>query len=109
MEREDILLAIPIKNPKVAWEENKAGRVRLKLERKDLLYSIMKVLTGKARIDKVPLDKYGSFIWRNIDGKHNVSEIQELLREEYQEEIENLEERVFQYFKVLKGHQFIVY
>ena len=34
---------------------------------------------------------------------------QELLREEYQEEIENLEERVFQYFKVLKGHQFIVY
>ena len=109
MKKENFLLKIPIRNPQVRWEENKAGRVRIKVERKDLLYSTVKVLTGRVRIDRVPLDKYGSFIWRNIDGKNNMEDIQQLLKEEYQEEIENLEERVVNYFGVLKKHQFIVF
>lgn len=109
MQREDILSSIPIKNPDVLWEANKSGMVRMKLERKDFLYSTIKNLTGKVRIDRVPLDKYGSFIWRNIDGRNTISCIQELLQEEYEEEIENLEERVFHYFEVLKKHQFIVF
>lgn len=109
MEKEEFLVKIPIRNPQVTWEENKVGRVRIKVERKDLLYSAVKVLTGKVRIDKVPLDKYGSFIWRNIDGKNNMGDIQKLLKEEYQEEIENLEERIVNYFGVLKKHQFVVF
>lgn len=108
MERKEMLSAIPIKNPEVLWEENKAGRIRIKVERKDLLYTIIKKLTGRVRIDRVPLDRYGSFIWRNIDGTRTIEEIKDLLQEQ-EEEIEHLEERVFRYFEELKKHQFVVY
>lgn len=109
MERKEMLSVIPIKNPNVAWEENKAGRIRIKVERNDLFYTIIKKLTKRVRIDRIPLDWYGSFIWRNIDGKHTIGEIKDLLQEQEEEEIERLEERVLNYFEVLKQHQFIVY
>lgn len=109
MERKDMLMAVPIKNPDVAWEENKSGRIRIKVERNDLLYGTIKKLTGKVRIDKIPLDRYGSFIWRNIDGKHTIGEIKDSLQEQQEEEIEDLEQRIFNYFEVLKKHQFIVF
>ena len=109
MERKEILAAVPIRNPEVSWEENKAGRIRIKVERRDLLYTIIKKTTGRVRIDRVPLDWYGSFIWKSIDGKHTVEEIKDLLQEQEEEEIERLEERVINYFEVLKKHQFVVY
>lgn len=108
MERKKMLSAVPIKNPQVLWEENKSGMIRIKVERKDLLYGVIKRFTGKVRIDRVPLDRYGSFIWRNIDGKHTIEEIKNLLQGQQEEEIENIEERIFQYFQELKKHQFIV-
>lgn len=108
MEREAILATIPIRNPEVMWEENKSGRVRIKVERKDILYSIIKALTGKVRIDKIPLDRYGSFVWKHIDGKTTIAVIQERLKEEY-EEIENLEERTMNYLEALKEHQFVLF
>ena len=109
MERKELLLVIPIKNPEISWEENKAGWIRIMVERKDLLYAIMKKLTHRVRIDRIPLDWYGSVIWRNIDGKHTIGEIKELLQEQEEEPIEHLEERVFRYFEELKKHQFVVY
>lgn len=108
MERKEMLSAVPIKNPQVLWEENKSGMIRIKVERKDLLYGTIKRFTGKVRIDRVPLDRYGSFIWRNIDGKHTIEEIKNLLQGQQEEEIENIEERIFHYFQELKKHQFIV-
>lgn len=109
MERKDMLSAVPIKSPDVFWEENRSGRIRINVERNDLLYGTIKKITGKIRVDKIPLDKYGSFIWRNIDGKHTIEEIKNLLKEQQEEEIEELEQRIFAYFKALKKHQFIVF
>lgn len=109
MERKEILSVIPVKNPEVLWEENKSGRIRIKVERNDLLYSTIKKLTGKVRIDKIPLDPYGSFIWKNIDGKHTIEEIKDSLQEQQEEEIEDLDERIFHYFRELRKHQFIVF
>ena len=109
MERENILSVIPIRNPEVLWEENKFGRIRIRVERNDLFYGVIKKLTGRVRIDKIPLDPYGSFIWRNIDGKRTIEEIKDYLQEQQEEEIEDLEERIFRYFQELKKHQFIVF
>lgn len=108
MEREQVLAVIPIRNPEVSWEENKSGRVRIKVERKSILYSAIKILTGRRKIDKIPLDRYGSFVWKHIDGKTTIACIQECLKEEY-DEIENLEERTMNYLEALRGHQFIIY
>ncbi len=109
MERREILFAIPIKNPDLVWEENKSGRIRIRVERKDLLYGAIKRFTGRVRVDKIPLDEYGSFIWKSIDGKRTIEEIKNSLQEQQEEEIEDLEQRIFNYFQVLKKHQFIVF
>ena len=108
MGREEMFKSIPVKNPEVSWETGKSGRVKLNVERKEFIYKVIKVFTGKGRYEKVPLDRYGSFIWKNIDGKKSVQKILELLEDEYEGEIEDGRERTYKYFKSLKEYEFIM-
>ena len=51
----------------------------------------------------------GSFIWQQIDGKRNVYEIGQLLKQEYGKEAEPLYERLCTFVKSLHNSCFIVY
>lgn len=108
MGREEMFQSIPMKSPEVSWEESKTGRIRLKVERKNTIYRIIKIFTGKVMIDKVPLDRYGSFIWKHVDGKTSVQKMQELLEDEYGEELEDVRERTYRYFRSLVEYEFVV-
>lgn len=108
MERENVFECIPVRNPRIFWEENSRGLVRIRVENCGLRSKIVKKLTGQARIDKVPLDVYGSFIWRQIDGKRTIGMIAYMLEDAYPE-LEELEERLYSYVEALEEHGFIVY
>lgn len=107
MERENVFEFIPERNPEVLWEENSKGFVRIRVENCGLRSKIVKKLTGQARIDRVPLDRYGSFIWHYIDGEHTIGMIAALLAEAYPE-LEALEERMCDYVEALEEHGFIM-
>ena len=108
MGREEMFRSVPMRNPEVSWEESKSGKVRIKVERKDFFSKLVKIFTGKPRFDIVPLDPYGSFIWKQMDGKKSVYKIQEILEDAYEGEIEDTRERTYKYFRSLKEYELIV-
>ena len=50
---------------------------------------------------KMELDEYGSFVYLQIDGKKNVEQIGQALKERYEEAGEQLYERLCTYLKAL--------
>lgn len=58
---------------------------------------------------KIKLDKYGSQVWRHIDGRHNVMQIADFLKEEFGEVVDPVYERVGKFILSLEKSKFIIY
>ena len=57
----------------------------------------------------IALDKYGSFVWRQMDGKRNVHEISKLVSAQFGEAAEPLVPRLVKYIQILYQNKFIGY
>jgi len=55
----------------------------------------------------VKLDKIGSFVWRNIDGRSSFGEIATKMSEEFGELIEPVHDRLGQFINSLRRYEFI--
>jgi len=58
---------------------------------------------------KIKLDKYGSQVWRYIDGKHNVMQIADSLKKEFGTAVDPVYERVGKFMLSLEKSKFITY
>jgi hypothetical protein len=58
---------------------------------------------------KVKLDDFGSFVWKQINGKLTVEQIGVRLKDSYKEDIEPVYERLSVYFQTLLRYKFIEY
>ena len=58
---------------------------------------------------KVELDEIGSALWLLCDGKRNVKEIGQVMRERFGDQIEPCYERMGMFFQQLEGARFITY
>ena len=56
---------------------------------------------------KIDLDETGSFIWLCIDGKRNLIEIGEMLKEKFGEEAEPLYPRLIKFMQILSEVKYI--
>lgn len=98
---------IPQKNSKIKWEEND-GKIVVYIKHKGLFDKIAQILFNSPKVTRISLDKYGEFIWKNIDGKNSIYEIANILKYEYGDKIEPLYERLCYFFKLLNGNGLIV-
>ena len=57
----------------------------------------------------VNLDKIGSFVWMNIDGKVNFGDIAEKMRKEFGESVEPVDDRLGQFINSLRKYDFITF
>ena len=57
----------------------------------------------------VKLDKVGSFVWQNIDGKTTFSEIGEKMKCEFGDSIEPVDDRLGQFINSLRRYDFITF
>ena len=64
-------------------------------------------LLKKPVVTHVALERFGSFIWQQIDGKHSIYEIALMVKETFGEEAEPLYERLTAYFCMLKQKGYI--
>ncbi len=55
----------------------------------------------------VKLDKIGSFVWKNIDGKVSFAEIAEKMKKEFGESIKPADDRLGQFINSLRRYDFI--
>ena len=58
---------------------------------------------------RIKLDEYGSQVWRQIDGRHSVMQIANLLKEEFGEVVDPVYERVGKFILSLEKSKFIIY
>ena len=98
---------IPEKSQNVNWIDKEDGIVQIIVARDSLFEKIVRKLFFTPENYKVDLDKIGTFIWTQIDGKKNLYEIGECLKSEFGDDIEPLYDRLIQYVNILKNNKFI--
>jgi len=58
---------------------------------------------------KVNLDAFGSFVWKQCDGKNSVEQIGSLLKEKFEGDIEPVYDRLAVFIQSLARYRFIEY
>jgi hypothetical protein len=125
----NILDYIPLRNPEIGWREKAAGddvsggettparsgqasaggetRVQLIITRTGLLDRFVQRFFKRPASSTVDLDKFGSFVWKQIDGKRSVNDIAEEMRQEFGEEAEPLYDRLVKFLRLLRNNDFV--
>ena len=107
--QQNLLDYIPIKN--IEWEINSENQLivlkKPKFENSFLRKHLLPLL--KDPNFKIKLDKYGSHVWQKIDGRYNVMQIADSLKQEFGPAVEPVYERVGKFILSLEKSKFISY
>lgn len=106
-ESENFLDLVIIRNKKYSWYELDNNIVQIQVQRNTMLDKVVRKFFKTPEIMKIDLDKYGSFIWKEIDGINDVGSIAEKFSDNFGEEVEPLYERLIHYVNILKNNDFI--
>lgn len=100
---------IPVCNPEYTWDADRKGQVTVHVVNKGFYNRVAQKIFQRPPVSHIALDKYGSFVWRQMDGKRNVYEISKLVSERFGKEAEPLTERLVKYIQILYQNKFIGY
>ncbi|MBN1541264.1 PqqD family protein [candidate division KSB1 bacterium] len=93
----------------VAWEKTNDDRIALVTPRvqNPVLRKLFKPLLKNPDF-RIFLDEYGSWIWQHIDGDKTVSQLGELMEQQFGEAIQPVYDRLGLYINQLARHRFIL-
>lgn len=100
---------VPVCNPAFTWDVDKQGKVTVHMVNRGFYNWIAQKLFKKPRISHIDLDRYGSFVWQQMDGKRSVFEISKLVEEHFGKEAEPVIDRLVAFFRILYQNKFIGY
>ena len=66
-------------------------------------------MTKKSNTSTLELDKLGSLVWENIDGKNTIYDIINILLETEEDTYESMQQRVFMFIRILKNRKIIAF
>ena len=102
-----LLDLIPVHN--IEWEENTiSGLVELKKPKFENAF-LKKIILPRLKNPyyKVKLDKIGSFVWKQINGKNKISEIAQALEKQFGESVQPVTPRLSKFIFSLSKNKFI--
>lgn len=82
-------------------------KVVLHLEHRGFYAKIAQKIFGRPKISKIHLDELGSFLWNSMDGKKDVYQLSQLVREKFGEQAEPVLPRLITYVNQLKEQRLI--
>lgn len=100
---------IPVCNPIYTWDADKNGMVTVHVVNKGFYNRLAQKLFKKPRNSHIKLDKYGSFVWQQMDGKKSIYDISKILKDRFGKEAEPIFERLVKFFRILYQNKFIGY
>lgn len=106
--KDNYLDKIPVRNGDFAWTENN-GLVTVQQENTGVYNTIAQKFFKSPRVSNVDLDKFGSFVWLQIDGERSIYEIGILVKAKFGKDAEPLYERLAKYFYTLENVHFVSY
>lgn len=107
--KENYLDYIPRHNALFPWQENREGMIEIQMKNRGLFNKAAQILFKKPAVSLISLDSFGSFVWKEIDGKQTIYEIGIRVKEEFKEAAEPLYDRLSAFMKTLHNQKFIVY
>ena len=89
------------------WSTNDEGLVEIKVPKFNSNFgkSFCKIIK-KDNIFNARMDKIGSIVWKNCDGKNSVKDILEILKKKLPKE-ENIDQRLFLFLQQMHGLHYI--
>lgn len=106
--KDNYLDKIPVRNGDFAWTENN-GLVTVQQENTGVYNTLAQKFFKSPRVSNVDLDKFGSFVWLQIDGERSIYEIGVLVKAKFGKDAEPLYERLAKYFYTLENVHFVSY
>ena len=97
---------IPEVNEKIEFYE-KNDLVYLKKKHNHIFDKIAQKMFFTPKESNIKLESYGSDVFRMIDGKANIIEIGNKLKEQYGDEVEPLYERLSQFIQILYNNDIV--
>lgn len=103
---DEFLMFIP-KQAELEWSTNKEGLVEIKMPKFNSNFgkSFCKVIK-KDNNFTANMDKFGSLVWKNCDGRKTVKEILKLMKKEFPKE-ENLDQRLILFLQQMNSLNYI--
>ena len=98
---------IPVRNPDFPWKENDQGIVTVDMVHSGFFAALARKLWVTPKVSHIKLDRFGSFVWKQIDGERDLVEIGRLVKEEFGDKAEPLYERLAKFFDTLENSHFI--
>ena len=71
---------VPVRNPEFSWKEDGQGIVTVDMVHKGIFDKLAQKLWVTPRVSHVKLDRFGSFVWKQMDGNRNIIDIGVLVR-----------------------------
>lgn len=107
-QRENYLDFVPFHNPAYDWDEQ-GGVVTVHVVYRGFYHRIAQKFFSTPRVSHIALEQYGSFLWRQMDGKKTVGKLAEELKEKFGEDAEPLYPRLVKYIHILHDNRFILF
>jgi pyrroloquinoline quinone biosynthesis protein D len=106
--REDVLSAIPIRNPLIKWELEDAGEAKLTIPlRKSVKLTVLSFLFRVPKMKVVMLDDVGTQVWLKCDGNNRVEDLVKEMREKHNLSRREVEVSLFSYLQQLSQRGYI--
>ncbi|MBP3385103.1 MAG: PqqD family protein [Firmicutes bacterium] len=104
----NLLDCTPLREPEWTWTENEKGLITLHKVHTSFTDRLIHTVTKKPlRQTHIDLEEFGTFLWKNMDGRKTLRELAELLHEEFGEKVEPLYPRLNQYVVTMKKNNLI--
>ena len=100
---------VPLRNPEFSWKEDGQGIVTVDMVHKGIFDKLAQKLWVTPKVSHVKLDRFGSFVWKQMDGNRNIIDIGVLVREEFADQAEPLYERLAEFVKMLRDNRFVTF
>jgi len=102
---DSFLKNIPVVKEGLAFETNDQLVSIVSYQDKGIQKFLRKLNFKIPKVSKIELDKFSSFVFLQINGERNIYEIGQVLKKEYDEEIEPLYERLIMFLEFLKNQK----
>lgn len=101
--------AVMVHNPLYKWSENEDGVVVIDVINTGLHHKIAQKFFHKPRTSHISLDKYGSVLWKSINGKNTVYDILNIMSEAFPDEKDSMLKRIVAFMQTLYSNRYISY
>ena len=107
--KKNYLENIPLKHCNISTVKEEDGQITLLKPNTGIFDRFAQRFFKRPPVTHIALDQFGTFVWEDIDGEKDLTQIGKDVSERFGEEAEPLYERLSKYFYILEEEKLIIF